>query len=168
MLYDDYRLIAVDHVDHERMGDVFRGYTKWLDDNRQAFDERFHDFMTAPWHYDHEDRRALHDMRFRSAAVREGSSSDLRAVGIGVELVLLGAYFDRELRLRYEGVRRYHIGIPDTAEQFPTGSHGDLLIDEAGLLASGVIVHALEFSRGTVFEIVFDGEFDYTFTELPK
>lgn len=166
MLHPDYQIVRRTHADLRAMGESFEQYMRAVNAAAERLPGTLHEFIVAPWHHDHTDRRALHDMRLRRVTVHEGVPGDPRSTGIAVEIVLLGAYFDRELTLRYDGVTRYQVALPPGVDEYPSDSHGDLLNDEIALRDDGTVVHALEFSRGTVFEIAFAGPFAYAFTDL--
>ncbi|MPZ20815.1 MAG: hypothetical protein GEV06_23330 [Luteitalea sp.] len=165
MLYANYLLVQREHEDHAALGAAFQRYVAALDAAKDRMPPNLYDFMTASWHYDHLDRRALHDMRLRTFTVTETQVANTQNWEISIEIVLLGAYFDRELHLRYGNVKKYSTGIPETARRTPSGSHGDLLTDEVAVLKEGECVHAMEFSSGSIFEISFCGSFDYKFGE---
>lgn len=167
MLHDRYWTIRTQTNDYTAIGEAFARYMRDVESMVSVMPPALHELAVASWHYDPRDRRSLHDMRLRSVTVREGNADDPESSGLSVTLVLLGAYFDRELTLQYEGVRRYQVGLPADAHEHLEGSQGDLLNDEVAVWPQGGVVHALEFSRGSVFEIAFEGSFAYTFTDLP-
>lgn len=167
MFSREYLSVGVAQDDIAAIGEAFKRRMRRLEEDRDRLPARLYEFMIAPWHYDHHDRRALHDMRLRSLLVEEQPIASPNDTELTIAIALIGAYFDRELRLYYSGVENYSLSIPVNARRNPAGSHGDLLDDEVVVLPGGRAVHALEFSRGSILEIVFRGAFDYGFAELP-
>jgi len=161
MAVAEYHLVGHEHADH---ASALVAAMRRLATNRARMPAALYELMTAAWHYDPSDRRALHDMRVRSILVRESATPEPT---ISIELTLLGAYYDRELRMTYGDVRRYELGLPACAEQLPpAGSHGDVLEDEVVVLDNGNVVHAIELSRGPILEIAFRGGFSWTWADV--
>ena len=166
MLYSGYRVVGTQDADFADSQRAAREYRQQLPRLKGKLPERLFEFATAEWHYDPQDRRALHDMRVKTVVVRERQDDASALPQVAIELTLRGAYFDRELRLDYSGVKDYSFGmIKGDARIPPFGSHGDVLEDEIAVLEDGSVVHAIEFSRGAIFEILFAGPFEYSFRE---
>jgi hypothetical protein len=162
MIFTDYFFLGKTFEDFEEEQRSFRSYMKELESARSRICDSLYDFVTAGWHYDHRDRRCLHDMRLSSLVLKEET---VQKSNISIELTLMGAFFDRQLFLTYQGVTCYSCSIPLSAMVHPPqGSHGDVLTDEVAIMKDGQMVHGIQFSRGTLFEFVFR-KFEFAFRE---
>ncbi len=72
--------------------------------------------------------------------IAEGERHEIRTTQI--EIILLGAYHDRLLRVIYPGVTSHSI----SSGQSQCG-YGDWLIDEIGLSDAGQVVHEAKFAN---------------------
>lgn len=135
-------------VDPTDVAERFERYRRYLVDVNERLGPGASRFAEAPWHYDPADHRCPHDSWVESVSIVEVSSgprSEMRALSI--EAMLLGAYHDGHLLLRYTGVNHYstHANPPRDAS---TIAHGDLLIDEIRLSARGLVEHEVVFAHG--------------------
>lgn len=107
-------------------------------------------FALAEWHYDATRHECPHDAWVESLTVREiGSGNRTQERQMEIEIVVLGAYHDGFLRLRYRDVKAYSFSMRGAeAAARPDMRHGDWLIDEVRLSDQGSVLHEIAFSRG--------------------
>lgn len=172
-LFSDYLLVDRPDKSLSEQGTSFAAFTTRMREYRDRLPPMLFDFVINDWHYDHRDKRALHDMRLLTCAVADRDQAALES-NITIDIKLLGAYNDRMLHLRYIDVQAYRLGLgterqTGNARPLPTDlrrSHGDVLIDEAVVKEDGLFLHAIEFTSGTIFEIAFRGAFTFVWTPL--
>jgi hypothetical protein len=123
----------------------FETYRQYLQDNKQSFPESAFDFAIADWHYNPQDQRCPHDSWLESLQISEQPlPSPGQERGIEIQLVLLGAYHDGKIKIRYEAVKGYSLNLaPDFA--FEIKAHGDWIIDEICLSEHGWLTHEIKF-----------------------
>jgi hypothetical protein len=122
----------------------FEVYRKYLENNHQSFPPSAYEFSTADWHYNAEDPRCPHDAWVESLNIAENHlpKTDNKK-GIKIELMLLGAYQNGQIKISYDGVRGYNLTLfPDS---FEVKSHGDWIIDEIRLSEKGWLIHEIKF-----------------------
>src|SRR3990172_5317825 len=127
--------------------DNYRRYLRSVKDRMAA---NAYAFATAPWHYDPQDHRCLHDWWVDELAIYEGDDTGSGARGADILVRLLGPHHDRRVVLEYAGVSAYgiHGTLGACAGEARTWSHGDWLLDEVTLSDSGHVLHEVEFSSG--------------------
>lgn len=123
----------------------FEAYMAYLTAIRHRLPPSVYDFAVADWHYDFTLPKCPHDawvQEIRIKEIAEGSRGENRRTQI--EIILLGAYQDRLLKLLYLDVKSYSSISPESP-------HGDWVIDEIRLSESGLVVHEIEFrSKSTI------------------
>ncbi|PII18649.1 hypothetical protein CR919_17590 [Stenotrophomonas sp. LMG 10879] len=100
-------------------------------------------FVGAPWRYDFQDPRCLHDARLQELVIREAESVAGR--GNEVVLVLEGAWGGR-IELCYQRITRLRLdksGGPDDG-------FGDLLVEEMVPADGQGFRHELAFTEGSI------------------
>lgn len=138
----------------------YKAYKQEIEAKRSRFPAAALEFALADWHYDPNDHRCPHDGWVETLTIVEpasGEHSDVRELEI--RLVLLGAYHDGRIHLRYPGVRHYSLFQPREARQ-PAArrGHGDWLIDEISLSVNArkehpLVVHEIVFANDAVWTI---------------
>jgi hypothetical protein len=119
----------------------WRQYETYLHDNADRLPASALAFATAPWHYNPRDPRCPHDAWVERLVFEEQSSGERHEIRkLQITAVLLGAYHDGQIEIRYEGVTRACI---DTRNQ----THGDWLRDEIRLSETGAVVHEVELQH---------------------
>ena len=120
-------------------------YNKFLRKNSGFFPQAAYEFAIADWHYNPSDSRCPHDAWVESLQISEKHNSETdKKEGIKIQLILLGAYHDGQIKIQYEGVKGYNLNLlPDS---FEVKHHGDWLIDEIRISEKGWLVHEIKFS----------------------
>jgi hypothetical protein len=122
-------------------------YAAYLASIRHRLPVSAYEFATAEWHYNPNDPKCPHDAWIREVKIREiaeGERAEIRETR--VEIILLGAYHDRLLKLTYFGVSSYTL---TAARSHP----GDWITDEIRLSENGLVVHEIEFWSAANFVI---------------
>ncbi len=75
-----------------------------------------------------------------------------------IELTLLGAYHDGNIKIKYKNVQMYSLVKDRQLEDTMPGSdpmkgHGDWLIDELSLSDKGMVVHTVHWAAGARWQI---------------
>ncbi|WMJ68439.1 hypothetical protein [Stenotrophomonas sp. 24(2023)] len=115
-------------------------------------------FVAAPWRYDVQDPRCLHDAWLQELVVKEAPRGQAR--GTEVLLVLEGAWGGR-FELRYRQVTRFLLDKADG----PDEGLGDLLVEELVPREENRFRHELAFVGGTLL-LEFSG-FSETRIDVP-
>jgi len=132
------------HTEPSLIKNKFDAYQKYLADNRTSIPPSAYEFAAADWHYNPQDPRCPHDSWVESLQISEEHLPQIdRQDGIKIQLMLLGAYHDGQIRIIYEGVKSYSFNLlPDS---FEIKHHGDWIIDEIRLSENGWLIHEIEF-----------------------
>jgi hypothetical protein len=141
----NFRLIQRDSIVegsayYEYLKKNLEAYTAYLTAIKEHLPPTVYDFATAPWHYDPVDPRSPHDARIKKVEIHNlesGARSGNSAMWI--QMVLLGAYHDRLLRLTYFEVNSHSIDAMKP-------SYGDWITDEIRLSGEGFLIHEIEFA----------------------
>jgi len=122
----------------------FRAYQEYLRTNKELFPESAYEFAIADWHYDFSDHRCPHDAWVKSLTISE-NRSDNPDVGAGttIELFLLGAYHDGQIRIVYENVNSYNLSL--LPNHLQSNGHGDWIIDELRLSDKNWVIHEIKW-----------------------
>jgi hypothetical protein len=133
----------------------FAAYQDYLQSIRQKLPTATYEFAIADSHYNPEAHECPHDSWVESLNVSEPSSGERwQYRSIAINLRLLGAYHDGHINLEYREVRSYSLQTPATFKMPPLGvGHGDWLTDEIRLSERGLVLHEIEFSRGSTWLI---------------
>jgi hypothetical protein len=162
-------VLARDITDYEPATHLaaFQKYRRYLESVRDRMPPNAFEFAFAPWHFDSDDHRCPHDTWVESLTIKEnasGSRSQYR--NIQIDLRLLGAFHDGHLELSYKEVKKYELITPSEFEMPPYNvGHGDWLADEVRLSDEGLVIHEIEFARGSRWLIECR---DITFKWCPK
>jgi hypothetical protein len=125
----------------------FEAYMAYLTAIRHRLPSSVYDFAVADWHYDFTMPQCPHDAWVQDIHITEtAGTANGKSRGTQIEIILLGAYHDRLLKLLYLDVRSY-------AMRCPALPHGDWVIDEIRLSEAGHVVHEIEFRSGSILEI---------------
>lgn len=123
--------------DWKRMLEAHRRYEAYLAENRARFPESAFAFASAEWRNDFSDHRAPHDSWITDIHFNDGALP--RFAGSGskdLNLVLLGAYHDGHLHLRYRDVQSFNVAATGLIEIYR---------DEVRLSECGHVLHEIEF-----------------------
>ena len=126
-----------------RKGDSYRAYVAYLASIKDRLPQSACEFAVADWHYDFTKPKCPHDAWVQEIKIREiaeGERHEIRTTRI--EIILLGAYHDRLLKVIYPSVTSHSID----SRQSQCG-YGNWLIDEISLSDAGQIVHEVKFSN---------------------
>lgn len=119
-----------------------RRYKAYLEENRARFPASAYEYASAPWRNDFSDHRAPHDSWVSQIQLYDRSLPKSGSDRITeLEIVLLGAYHDGHLHLRYHGVRTLAL-FANGIDLAPTEVYRDevRLSDEEGF-----VLHEIEF-----------------------
>jgi hypothetical protein len=128
----------------------WEAYQEYLHDVQARMPAAARDFALSEWHYDPQDHRCPHDAWLETVTVREPAQGERQQHRkIDIQIVLLGAYHDGKIELRYPEVASYYIARGfDSSSRGKKIGHGDWLTDEVRLSDTGGIIHEIEFERG--------------------
>ncbi|HQU86573.1 MAG TPA: hypothetical protein PKY59_25805 [Pyrinomonadaceae bacterium] len=122
----------------------FKNYKNYLQENENNFPKSAFKFAAAEWHYDTMDHRCPHDAWVESLSILEKHLPKTESgKGIKIELILLGAYHDGQLKITYENVRSYQLNLLSSG--FEKSHHGDWIIDEVQLSENNFVIHEIKF-----------------------
>ena len=123
---------------------AFDRYKKYLELKREKFPQSAYELATSDWYFDFNRSKCPHDGWLESFSISEpstGERHEIREVEINIEL--LGAWHDGNIRFRYPNVGRYVV------EGFSVGQgHGDWLYDEFRVSSKGTLIHEIEWEDG--------------------
>jgi hypothetical protein len=133
-----------------------QGYFQYLTEMQGRLPPDVFRFAADSRNYDLISHQSLHDAWLESLTITEpatGARSEIR--GIQIDCCYLGPYHDVRIHLNYRGVSDYSLTTPTGVLSPPATNigHGDLLMHEVRIDASGQITHELQFSRGSAFRI---------------
>lgn len=134
----------------------YNAYLEYLVLNRDNFDSDIYKFASNFLYFDLSSPSSLHDSWLESLAVKEIRMKDGADSEIEVEIILLGAFHDRKIHIRYEEVAGYKFIFDDAVSGLPRirSRHGDIFTHEIRLENKGY-EHEIAFSDGAKFLIVF-------------
>jgi hypothetical protein len=153
-----------------QMKDSYENYYKYLDSIKNRLSLNVYEFAKADWHYDPMNHKCPHDSWLESLEIKESSvDGNVRVRSNSINVVLLGAYHDGKISIKYNDVVNYsferNVAAADSNPNgFFKNGHGDWLIDEFSISDDGFIVHYIEFSNGVNWEIHFQ---DFKFEWIP-
>lgn len=139
------------HDDLALLDARFTAYREYLRSIQDKLPVSAYEFAVAEWHYHPEAHQCLHDAWVESLTVSEPFSGERRQNRhIEINLRLLGADHDGSHNLKYKDVRSYSLETPADFRMPPLDvGHGDWLTDEVRLSERGLVIHEIEFSRGS-------------------
>jgi hypothetical protein len=114
------------------------------------------EFASNDDHYNLTSHSSLHDAWLESVVISEpweGKRQQSRSITVTISL--LGPYHDRQITLEYREVCHIAIDVPDEYAMSPSYrvGNGDLLHHEIRFEEPDVIVHDIQFSRGSRYLI---------------
>lgn len=123
----------------------FNSYMNYLISNKDLFPKNAYEFAIAEWHYNPQDHRCPHDSWVESLQIIEKEMpQEDNERGLEIEVCLLGAYHDGNIKIIYKGIKGYTFNlVPDSV--FKVKAHGDWIIDEIRLSEQEWLVHEIEF-----------------------
>jgi hypothetical protein len=129
----------------------FAAYHDYLLSIRAQLPVSAYEFAVAEWHYNPEAPQCPHDSWVKRLIMAEPASGDRQEKrSIEIHLELLGAYHDGHIHLTYKNVKSYSLDTPPDFKLPPLHvGHGDWLTDEIRLSDRGMVLHEIEFSRGS-------------------
>jgi len=122
----------------------FNDYKSYLASIKNRLPQGDYEFAVADWHYDSTNPKWPHDAWIQEIKIKEiaeGERNEIRKIQI--EIILLGAYHDRLLKVTYEDVSTYSIMSANGQ------THGDWIVDEISLSEAGLVVHEIKFRHGS-------------------
>jgi hypothetical protein len=129
----------------------FAAYREYLYSVSEELPASAYEFAIADWHYDPNAHQCPHDAwveRLTISELSSGTRQQHRSIQIVLEL--LAAYHDSYIQLTYKDVQMYAVNAPPGFKLPPLGvGHGDWLTDEIRLSERGMVLHEIEFSRGS-------------------
>jgi hypothetical protein len=131
--------------------EVYGAYFEYLTSIKDQLPASAYEFAMASWHYNPGDHQCPHDAWVESLSIIEVSSGDRHEErSIEIKIRLLGAYHDGFAEMKYVGVKSYSLCTPAEFRLPPLGvGHGDWLVDEIRISDRGLVLHEIEFSRGS-------------------
>jgi hypothetical protein len=142
-----------------------KAYRNYLESIKDRLPLAAYEFAAAPWHFNADSHRDLHDSWLEAVTIAEPSSgerSQHRSIDINIRL--LGPYHDGHIEIAYTKVRSYSMVAALNGSEAGEG-HGDWLYDEIRLSARGYLLHEIEWSRGGDWLIEFK-DFEYRWIPL--
>src|SRR5579883_3082902 len=135
------------------MDNINPEYFAYLESIRDELPDSARGYALDPSHYDLTSHSSLHDACLESFTVREPAPGDRNQYrSIEIEAIFLGPFHDRRMTLVYKEVQDYNIQSPAELVSSPCSmGHGDLLVHRFRMEPGRVLVHDLEFCRGTRF-----------------
>jgi len=139
-------------------------YRAYLNSIKHRLSAEVYDFAIADWHYNPNDHKCPHDawvQEIRIMEVAEGERAENRETRI--EMILLGAYHDRLLKITYSGVNGYSLAAADAGH-----GHRDWITDEIRLSDNEFVIHEIEFRSGATMQVECrDLQFEEKLTDSP-
>jgi hypothetical protein len=137
--------------DSEVLAARFTAYRAYLIEIRRELPASAYEFAIADWHYDPQVPQCPHDGWVQTLMISELATGDRQQHRrIEISLKLLNAQHNGHIHLTYKDVKMYSL---DTSSEFKLPplrvGHGDWLNDEIRLSERGLVVHEIEFSRGS-------------------
>jgi hypothetical protein len=136
-------ILAADGRDDD-VESSFKRYRHYLTSVRDVFPPSAYNIATSDWYWHPNDRRCPHDARLESCNLYEtvpDSLHESRAVAINI--ILLGAYHDRYIKLRYPRIFSYQFKTWEAGR-----GHCDWRYDELRLSENGNLIHEIEWHGG--------------------
>ena len=129
----------------------YAAYQEYLESIRTELPQSAYQFATAEWHYNPQRHECPHDAWVESLTILEPFSGEHRQRrSLEIRLKLLGAYHDGHIYLEYKNIQSYELRTPAEFVSLPLGvGHGDWLVDEIRLSERNLVLHEIEFSRGS-------------------
>lgn len=134
----------------------FDSYFSYIESIKDKLAPHVYSFASDFRFYGLQDHSSLHDAWLDYLNIAEPAKGERRELrGIEIEAKFLGPFHDRYIFLRYLNVVAFELRTPESLGHFPSErtGHGDLLLHELRLEDNSILVHEIEFSRGSVFVI---------------
>ncbi|MHB1131521.1 MAG: hypothetical protein ACYC4L_03950 [Chloroflexota bacterium] len=141
-------------TDHREVNRTYNEYRRYLESVKDQLPSSAYEFATAPWHWDVEDHRTLHDSWVESLSVSEVHPEDnVKQRGVTIAVRLLGPYHDIYTDMTYLEVSSYSLTLPRLSSVVPAWSqvrtrHDDWLGDEVRVTDDNRIEHEIVFGFG--------------------
>lgn len=144
----------------DEWGFAWDRYRRYLSKISESLPSTALEYATAEWHYNHLDPRAPHDSWIQDLNITESWEASRRELREShLEITLLGAYHDGNIRFQYREVSALHIERDE--EWF-----GDWQYDEVRLSAQGRVLHEIELDKGSI--IIECKNMEYFWTPLER
>ena len=141
----------------------FESYLQYIDANRSRLPETVYEFASDVERYDLRSPHSLHDAWLSSLTVKENRRAEKSLEpNTSIELVLLGPMHDREIVLKYTGVKSYRIEGKQNPYNWADTFHGDISGHQVSVGDGGEVVHEIEYVSGAVIFITCN---DFCFSE---
>lgn len=135
--------------DDSRSDKGYQAYVAYLSSIKDRLPQTAYEFATADWHYDFTKSKCPHDAWVQEIKIREiaeGGRQEIRKTQI--EIILLGAYHDRLLKVTYSDVASQSVNSRQSKD-----GYGDWLVDEISLSDLGLVVHEVKFANNALIRI---------------
>lgn len=134
----------------------YDNYLKYVESKKNAFADVIYDFVSNSAHFDLRSPSSLHDAWLESFQINETRDPNARCARLTGTLILLGAFHDRKIIIKYGNITSYLFsfkGTPNVGQHQRT-IHGDLFTHE--LRAHGkTYIHEILFRSGGKFRVTF-------------
>ena len=157
---------------------AWKAYSEYLESIKDRLPKSAYDFATAPWHFFNPDKGFLdiddprihmapHDSWLEVATIAEPSTGErLQYRSLDIFVRLLGPYHDCHIELNYGQVKSYSmVAALDGSESGIR--HGDWLSDDMRLSERGYVLHEIEWSNSSNWQIECK-EFSYRWSPLEQ
>ncbi len=98
-----------DQLNLKEITGAYKRYNEYLESMRDKFPAAAFKFATAPWHYNPQDPRCLHDAWLEHLNMNElaPEQQDIQHRVVDIHVRLLAAYYDGHIELVYKSVWAY-------------------------------------------------------------
>ena len=153
--HDHNRIMKYITKDNQKEID-YNSYLEYLIFNKSIFDSKIYTFASNYLYFDLSSPSSLHDSWLESFRVVENRIEGKDDSSIEVEIILLGAFHDRKIHMRYGDVSRYEFGFAETTigKSCIRSRHGDIFTHEIRL-ENKVYEHEIAFNNGAKFLVAF-------------
>lgn len=130
-------------------------YLRYIEANKSRLTPEVYEFASSEERYNLNSAHSLHDAWLTSLTVKENRQSQRPfEPNPTIEIVMLGPMHDRDIVLRYQGVRSYRVEGNQNPYNWADTFHGDIANHEVSVAEDGCVVHEIEFvSRSRVVVI---------------
>jgi hypothetical protein len=123
-------------------GMTLQEYSAQVDLWKDKLPTAAYEYAKAPWHYDMQDARCVHDAWLLSCVFQEASLQEphVKPTRFNIEISFLTGLEDHVLKFSYTNVLHYRLESPN-----PTEIHSDVYFDEIRLSERDHMIHEILF-----------------------